>query len=105
DLTVVIRGGDFDQIASYNLQSIERANSGKNLRTSETAYLRGSRTRRERRIDDVNVERDVNIFIAMLTKVPVQEFDSALVKFFGSDDRDAMLSGELEIIFRINLAA
>src|SRR5262249_23709776 len=72
DLAIVIRRRNLHQITSHNSQTVKGSHSGEDLRAAEPTYLRCSGSGRECRVDNVDIERDVDVLIPVLAQVPLQ---------------------------------
>ena len=56
-------------------------------------------------IDAVDIEGDVDGFVAEGAKVALDDGQTFFVKFFGGDHFDFVFAGEFEIVFAVDLAA
>lgn len=105
NLAIVVRWRHLYQIAPNQVESFEAAHQIQNLRAREAANLRSARARGKGRIDDVNVESEVNRSITELLQVPLNERNSLPMKLLRSDDLDMVVAREVEVFIRIHLPA
>jgi len=104
DLTGVVGRGDFDKIATDDIQPAEGANEFKDLDAGETADLRSACAGGVSGIDGVDIESDVDGLAAKCAQMALNEGQTFFVKLLSRDHFDFVFAGEVEIVFAIDLS-
>ena len=101
DLGVVVGGCDLDHVATDDVEAVEPAEQVEQLTTVEPAHLGGARARRERRVEDVDVDRDVDRGVPDALSDQVDgTVDAEDVEVTGPDDPEAevVVVDEVELV-------